>query len=319
MNANIITEFEKLSEQIKSDIDNTTGKQQIINSYRLKSILNVISILKTISYKITSGKQLKDILGIGKNSIARIDEILKTGKLKEINNKYNNYEAIIDELTKIYGIGRKIALELYNKYNIRSIEDLKKKYNNKEIILPPIIIKGLLFHNKIKMGIPRKEIDMIHIYLLQEAFKIDRYLHITICGSYRRLKDYSNDIDLIITHKNNINLLDVFIKELQKQKFIVESFTETTVNTKYMGICRYGYNPHRRIDIRNIKYESYYFAILYFTGSKEFNKKMRKHAITLGYKLNEYGLWKNKTSIKVNSEKEIFDILEMKYIDPYDR
>lgn len=64
--------------------------------------------------------------------------------------------------------------------------------------------------------------------------------------------------------------------------------------------------------------ESYYSALLYFTGSGSFNKKMRSVAINAGYLLNEYGLFKRDTKkmIKVKSEKDIFDILNMEYLEP---
>ena len=83
-----------------------------------------------------------------------------------------------------------------------------------------------------------------------------------------------------------------------------------------MGFCKYKDNPIRRIDIRFISYDSYYSALLYFTGSSNLNKKMRKIAKELGYKLSEYGLEKNNKLIKINSEKDIFDKLNMEYLEP---
>ena len=44
----------------------------------------------------------------------------------------------------------------------------------------------------------------------------------------------------------------------------------------------------RRIDIRLIPIDQYYFGILYFTGSDLFNKQMRAHALDKGFTLNEY-------------------------------
>jgi DNA polymerase/3'-5' exonuclease PolX len=86
--------------------------------------------------------------------------------------------------------------------------------------------------------------------------------------------------------------------------------------TKYMGICNLN-GILRRIDIRFIPYESFYPAILYFTGSKDLNTKMRQLARINGWILNEYGLFdKNKKMMKVSSEKDIFDYLEMNYLSP---
>jgi DNA polymerase/3'-5' exonuclease PolX len=86
-----------------------------------------------------------------------------------------------------------------------------------------------------------------------------------------------------------------------------------------MGICQLSSKlPMRRIDIRFFAKESYYTALLYFTGSGDFNKQMRRVAISMGYKLNEYALTdvKNKKKIKITSEKDVFDKLNMEYLPP---
>ena len=83
-----------------------------------------------------------------------------------------------------------------------------------------------------------------------------------------------------------------------------------------MGFSKLENNPVRRIDIRFVPFQSYYSALLYFTGSFQLNREMRQVAKKLGYKLNEYGLYKNKKLIKVNSEKDIFDKLKLKYQEP---
>ena len=87
-----------------------------------------------------------------------------------------------------------------------------------------------------------------------------------------------------------------------------------------MGICKLKNGLLRRIDIRYMPYDCYYSAILYFTGSKDFNKKMRQIALTMGYTLNEYGLYnQNGKPFTINSEKDIFDILNMEYLIPSKR
>jgi DNA polymerase beta len=85
-----------------------------------------------------------------------------------------------------------------------------------------------------------------------------------------------------------------------------------------MGICKLVKNyPLRRIDIRYMPYESFYSAILYFTGAKDFNRKMRYIADSMGYTLNEYGLFdENGKPFIVTSEKDIFNILGMEYLTP---
>lgn len=327
INKNIIDQFELLLKQIKLDIDYTSGKQQMINMYRLRSTQEVIKILKKYSQKITSSSQLQNIKNIGKKSLARIDEILKTGKLSEIKiSPYvNDYLHIIDELEKIFGIGRKKAFELFKEHNITSIDDLKQKYKSGNIDLPPNIVKGLEYVGKIKENIPRSEIDKLSVILSNTSMTIDPQLFCTICGSYRRQNKTSGDVDVILVHPTvqtqkdlkKINYIQLFVSSLKQQHIIIDSLTNEDVNTKYMGIYKIDNSPLRRIDIRYVPYESFYSAILYFTGSKNFNTKMRQLAIDLGYTLNEYGLYDEYGKIiKSQSEKDIFDALGMEYLTP---
>lgn len=328
INGNIIKWFKLLIKQLEFHVDNKTGKDKLVYSYKLSSIEKALKVIENIKFTIKSGSELKSYKGIGEGTIRRIDEILKTGSLSEVNDadisgKYLEY---IDELVEVFGIGRSKAYELYTKYNIKSIKDLKKAHKEGIIELPQMIVKGLKYVDQIKTKIPRKEMDMINIYLVSKGIKFDSNMNIIMCGSYRREKDHSNDIDIIISHPDLMfreqveksDLMQRFIKELIKDKFIIDSLTSENAMTKYMGLCKY--NKHiRRIDIRFIAQESYYTAILYFTGSGEFNQQMRRVAKSMGYTLNEYNISKDNKSIRVNSEKEIFNILNMEYVKPVDR
>jgi DNA polymerase/3'-5' exonuclease PolX len=326
----ILNEFKKLQDQIIFDIDNTSGKTKLINQYRLKSISVAIKAIDKYNKNSINDSDLVELIkikGIGKGTIDRIKEIIKSGKLAEIKITKDDkiYLKMIEELEDIYGIGRITAYKLFKEYKIKSIDELIKKVDSGEIKVSDNIKIGLKYVNKLDTKIPRTEIDQFREYILDIFLKIDLKLFGTICGSYRRLKETSGDVDLIIVHtdykklndKIKINYIDIFVNYLIKEKIIIESLTKTDVKTKYMGIFKWKNSKPRRIDIRFIPYESYYSAILYFTGSKDFNKNMRLNAIAQNYTLNEYGLYdENNKIIEVSSEKEIFDILGMEYITP---
>lgn len=329
-NKKLVDEFKRLAKQIKFDIDHVSNKkQQLVNMFRLKTINNVIKVIEDFKEPIKSSEQLKGIKGIGKGTLERIDEILKRGKLEEItlSEEDDVYLKTMEKLEEVFGIGRKKAYELMTQHKVKSIEQLKKLHANGQIELPEPVVKGLKYYGKLKEDIPRAEIDEIDNYLKKILLKLDPQLFGIICGSYRRLKMTSGDIDMLIVHpklktksqveKSKINYLEKFINQLVSEKFIVDSLTGTDVKTKYMGICQYKKNPLRRIDIRFLPYESYYYAILYFTGSGDFNRKMRQVALEMGYILNEYGLYDEKGKmLKAKSEKEIFEYLNMEYLSP---
>ena len=89
-----------------------------------------------------------------------------------------------------------------------------------------------------------------------------------------------------------------------------------------MGFLKYRDNFIRRVDIVYMSPKYYYSSLLYFTGSVDFNKKMRIKAKTLNYILSEYGLYNiisRKMLNNFSSEKEIFNKLDMEYIEPKNR
>ena len=152
---------------------------------------------------------------------------------------------------------------------------------------------------------------------------------ITICGSYRRGLPTSSDIDILLSDLNlntmdevmGSNVLNNYVKYLHEIGFLLDDITDKNIKTKYMGFCQYKENSIRRVDIRLIPMISYFPALLYFTGSYEFNQEIRLEAKKQGYKLNEYGLYDNRTNemIFIFSELEIFKILNMTYIAPNKR
>jgi len=336
----LLDQFKKLIEQIKFQIDNAIDKKESMrNHFRLRQINNVIKIIEKYPKKIKSGNDIKHIKGVGKGTIDRIDEILRTGKLSEIKIKTKQKKQLdyIKDLEQVIGIGRKTAYTLVTKHNIKSVKQLKKAYKDKKIELNDKILLGLKYHGKYKQKIPRTEIDKINIFLQNEIKSIDSELNGIICGSYRRNKPFSGDIDLLLTHpsvktvkqikSNKNNHLKKLVNALQKNKFLVGDMTDKDFQTKYMGFCQLTYNskkyPIRRIDIIYVPHISYHPALLYFTGSGEFNQKMRGLAKNLGYQLNQYGLFKlengKKIRIKIRSEKDIFDVLGMEYLTPEQR
>jgi len=323
----------KLLHQIKIQMDIAPSTKDFVsNSFRLKQIINALKIIKTFPKEIKSGDDLEGIEGIGKGTKSRIDEILKTGKLSEIkvsktNEKYSKY---VEELQKIHGIGQVTAYNLVVKQGIKTIEDLKRAYNDGTIELNDVIVTGLKYHGIYQEKIPRDEVTEINKYLEKMAKKIDKQLTIMICGSYRRQRPTSNDIDVLLTHPKiktklqlttqDNNYLRKFVEILTKAKFILDDLTDKDYEMKYMGYCKYNKNPVRRIDIRYIPNDSFASSQLYFSGPAGFNVKMRALAENLGYLLNEYGIYKlvgdKKKRIKISTEKDIFDILGMEYLTP---
>jgi DNA polymerase/3'-5' exonuclease PolX len=334
MNELLIQIFQNLI-KINEYLNRTSNdaKFKIQNEFRIRSLKTGLRTIKNFQTEIININQLKDIPGIGKGIQDRVDEILKTKKLKELDELCKNIDClnlnkkdIKDELLNVVGVGESLVKKLINEYNVKEVNDFIELVNSGKLKVSKTIQLGIKYYKKLKFNIPRQEITKTIDFLEKHIYEIDSFLIIQICGSYRRQKLTSNDIDVLITTPTLLteNLIDEeriikqIVQKLHQVNFLIDDITPESTN-KYMGFCKYDKNPVRRIDIRFIPFLSWYPALLYFTGSKELNLMMRNKAKKLGYKLNEYGLYKNTKNIYVESEKEIFDLLDMKYLEPHER
>jgi len=294
-----------------SDYEKANGEAFKANSY-----LKVISELK--KFKDDSDlteANIRDIRGVGDAIFKKIDQIIKTGSCT----LYDKIKNIVDPrevLLNVHGIGPKRANELV-KMGINSIEDLRKKkeyLNDKQKI-------GLQYYEELLQKIPHGEIVNHERHLKNFLKKTDKNAELTIAGSYRRNKEESGDIDVLLKCEKR-ETFTKFIKKLVNQGYLVEELA--LGNKKYNGICKLGRNGiGRRIDIMYTTPEEYPFAILYFTGSGEFNQMMRKLVNDKGYTMNEYSIKHSDTKQKVDHtftvEKDIFDFLDMGYVEPWQR
>lgn len=182
--------------------------------------------------------------------------------------------------------------------------------------------------------IPRIEIEKAEKILKTISKAINPDIIIMLCGSFRRGKASSGDIDCLITHPtiktdediktSSINVLHQFVNVLINKGFIIDQLSMGQV--KFMGLCQVPNKNDkekkaRRIDIRYIPYESFGCSVLYFTGSATFNVQLRNYALSKGYSLNEYYL-KNKTDnsvIPCSTEEDVFKILKYPYKTPKER
>ena len=194
------------------------------------------------------------------------------------------------------------------------------------------------FYNIRAERIPRSEVEL-NVIVLQESVKsFNPDMIATICGSYRRGRPTSGDIDCLITHpkytteyieslgdKVDSGILTGFILKLTKSGYLVDHLTPGG-KKYYKGIAEIaGISVcPRRIDIKLVPFDCYGAALLHATGSQKFNTDLRTYALSKGYTLNEYGLYKysqGKRGELVNSktEEDIFKILGYPYKSPQER
>lgn len=331
----VIDVMSQLVEHTQTIINSATAEERKKHQFRLGQFQKAIETMREYTGEITSGTQAKQLKGIGKGIADRVDEIIKTGTLAELSTGISIDEKtkVLNELTSVTGIGDANAKKFYD-VGIRSIQDLRDKSQAGQIKLTHHMQVGLKYHEDFQLKIPFKEIAELGETLRKCVATIDPDLIVEICGSHRRKKDLSGDIDVLITHskikteedimQSKESHLKKIVASLKQINFIVADLTSLG-NTKYMGTCVHPeVKKGRRIDIRFVHYDAFFPALLYFTGSMTLNKLMRTVAIEKGYTLNEYGLYKFANGQKGEkvvalSEKAIFDHLGIIYLEPTER
>lgn len=289
------------------------------NTFRVLAYRKGLNILERLKGPVLSIDDLEGS-GLGKKSLDKIEIIIGTGSLpiyeKVIKDK--KIEAMI-MFQGIVGVGPKIARDWTSK-GIYTLVDLKKS----KIKLTENQAQGLKYYKDLNMRICREDITGIAGIVRK---KIDRNLKVNIAGSYRLGKLDSGDIDLIITYsglgKRNVavklSYMDIILDQLEK--YIIHIISHSV--NKSLLIVKFPGKHVMRMDLVCIPESQFPWYVLYFGSDIAFSRKIRDCASKKGYKLNEKGLFykgtEKRVKVKVRSEKDIFKILGLKYVNPQDR
>jgi len=253
---------------------------------------------------ISSLDDVEGVPGVGKKIKEKIKEILSTGALAAaVKAKADFPIDLYQTLLQIHGVGPVKAKELITKEKITSIEDLKKHPH----LLNEVQQKGLKYLQYSLERIPRDEM-LVHEKRLHTILG-----EATIVGSFRRGANSSGDIDVLLKAPATV---DKVVDKLKESGYLIDVLAEGT--KKLMGYVKLEESIPRRIDILVASVKEYPYALLYFTGSDAFNVAFRKHALKMGYSLNEHGL-KPVSTKELHSEKDIFDFFKLRYKEPDER
>lgn len=286
------------------------------NKFKVIAYNKVITQVSEIPSPINSMDDLRDIKGIGKGIQEKLAEIFETGKLARANVVDPEMETIVDKFKEVMCIGEVKARELVYDHKLKTLDELRQHLeflNEKQQI-------GLKYHEDFAKRIPRKEMDAHHAFLAGVIQEIAPNTRWEIAGSYRRGMANSGDIDLLVS-STDPEFISCVVTKLGK--YVTDTFAQGGI--KFMGACKLPrHRTYRRIDIVCIPPEEYAFALLYFTGSQAHNIKMRKQALTLGYTLNEHGIKPTTGTVPkpdrvFATEQDIFEFLQMEYVEPADR
>lgn len=293
------------------------------NPFRIRAyergsqVISEIDNIEDYAHKDT----LTEIGGIGVDLASKIKEYLATGKIKFYQELKKEIPEGVLEMLSIPSLGPKTVKLIYEKLKIKEISTLEKFAKRGKLLgLEGIkektvenILKGI---DLVKKG--RERIDIASAWDIADKFleslnKIKECQKISVAGSLRRMKETIKDIDILVSSTKPNRVMQVFCSCPDVKEVIAQGSTKASVISKE-GV---------QVDVRVVEPNSFGAALMYFTGSKNYNIKLRTLAVRRGLKVNEYGVFsakgkgaKAKKNLASKTEKEIYDLFKMQYIEP---
>ncbi|MFC1514506.1 DNA polymerase/3'-5' exonuclease PolX [Candidatus Omnitrophota bacterium] len=261
---------------------------------------------------------LEEIPGIGKDLASKIKELVETGRSKYYRQLRSSLPSGLIDMLDIPGLGPKTVKLIHERRKISTIKALEKAARKGRLkSLPGIqekteenIIKGIALLQEGRARTPLPAAMAIADEFIAALRRLKQVKTIAACGSLRRRRETVRDIDILVSSKDPKKVIERFVGLKSVKEVITKGTTKSSILTK----------ENMQVDIRVVENDSFGAALVYFTGSKDFNISLRRLALKKGYKINEYGVFKLTTTgekkVAGASEEEIFDLFKMQHIIP---
>lgn len=263
-----------------------------------------------------SEKQLQQIDGVGKSIALKIRELFEVGKVQKLEELRKKHPASVVALMRIPGLGPKAVSRLRKELGVHSVAQLKEALAEGRLASLKGFGKKTEDNLKRTLERLRHETERFPIAVAMPlAERIAGNLRAvpgvhsaTICGSLRRLSETIGDIDIVVTADDAAAVIKTFCAMRLVDQVIAAGDKKASVITR-RGL---------QVDVRVVQTDQLGAALLYFTGSKGHNIKLRMRALDRGYSLNEYALTEVSTGSIVASktEAEVYAALGLMPIDP---
>lgn len=275
---------------------------------------------------------LDQIEGIGASSRKIIEDYVKTGKSPDFEEVARSVPPGLLPMLEIPSLGPKTIALLWKEKGITSIDELKKAIAEKKLDgmkglgekKVKAILDGLELMEKSAGRVALPTALAIGQQVLDYVRQLPGVIRAELTGSLRRRKETIGDLDVVCSVKNasaGEKITAEFVKFPGVERVLGQGATKASILNKD-GI---------QIDLRVVPDVNFGAAVLYFTGSKEHNVRLRGLAQDKGMTLNEWGLYKldeydkseKKTAeapaakpVASKTEEDVYKALGLKYIEP---
>lgn len=287
------------------------------NPFKVRAYHNAVRTLEDLDEEldvIVKEGRLEELPGIGEGIAEKLTLLVKKGRLPFYEKLKKSVPKGLLELMDVPGLGAKKVKLLYEKLKIKNIEELtaaceKKKLSKlsgfgaktEENILQSLgrlkaYGRRLHWWSVVEIGFP----------ILEQLSKLKDVKRVELAGSFRRKLETVGDLDFLVATANPSSVMNWFTTQSWVGKVLAKGPKKSAIRLK----------DGMQADLRVIPQDEYPFALIYFTGSKEFNIQLRHRAHEFGYTLNEYGLTSKKKLPKMKTEADVFKALKLAYIPP---
>ncbi|MFW9965304.1 MAG: DNA polymerase/3'-5' exonuclease PolX [Candidatus Sifarchaeia archaeon] len=257
---------------------------------------------------------LTDIPGIGKGLAEVIKSYLETGEVEILEKLRTRVPVKVLELDSIPGVGPKTIKLVYEKLGVTDLESLERAANEGKLSgLPGLgektqvqITEGIQI---VRAGIERTLLsDAISAaeIIENELSKLKVVKQLTVAGSTRRRRETIGDLDFLVVATEPETVMEAFVDSEGVSAVLAHGPTKSSVRL-VSGL---------QVDLRILPSDSFGAGLQYFTGSVDHNVKLRSIAQKMGYRLNEYGLFKDELKVAGEDEDDIYKTLGLQWVPP---
>ena len=301
---------------------------QEANPFRVRAYRNAVRTIQGQTLPLArfseEGRELTELTGIGKEMARHIEELIETGRLGLLDEMLEEVPHTLLELMRLPGVGPKKAQKLWTELAVETVDQLETAAAEGRVAAldgfgarsQEKILAGIAEYREHRERVPLAEADR-HVEPLREhlaaAAEVER---IEVAGSYRRRVETVGDIDLLAVAGDAAPVMEAF------RGYSQVSRVEMAGDTRASVVLGSGL----QVDLRVVPPESYGAALVYFTGSKEHNIRLRQRALERGLRVSEYGVFRGGDEeqaapergerVAGATEEEVYGALDMPWVPP---
>lgn len=263
--------------------------------------------------------KLSEIRGIGDALAEKITTLVNTGRLPYLEELRASVPPGLLDILRIPGIGPKKVRVLHTELGIDSIAKLKAACDAGEVAklkgfgvkTQEKILSGITFLDSVGQRVRIDQAEPVAEALLARLRALPDVVRAEVCGSLRRRRDTTKDIDIVASSANPEAVTAAFAKFPEVFQVIGQGPAKCSV---VVQLPTDGKPLTLNSDLLVVSDEQFPFAVMHFTGSKEHNIRLRQRAIDRGWLLNEVGLGNEQKQVKAKTEADIYKALGLPLI-----